>query len=227
MDAKTELTVKTQARRVYLWLLLSPFFTMPCLVWQGFSMSYQAGFGERLLAVAIPLVLHFPLLFWLASQPLFVRRHAQQGAILVLLRFLTAALILAGGRYIDSNFGWFLLVNGSLWFFGSLWGLRQVARGACSLMVWRGEEILLPDSRDIRTLKKELKMLEQAGLAEERRQLERAAAEGRLESAQNENRTAGRDQAVEDYVAAFRHGDRKTRNEALQALEELGEVEVF
>jgi len=227
MDAKTELSVKTEARRVYLWLLLSPLVTMPCMLWQSFDLSSRAGALERLPAIAAPLVLHFPLLFWLTSSQLFVKRHAQQGLILVLVRFSSAALILTSGRYIDSNVGWFLLVNGALWLFGSNWGLRQVQRGACSLMIGRGEENYLPSSRDIQTLKKELKRIEQNGRTVEKRSPERASAESKLMAGQNYLQNEAADQAVGYFIEAFRQGDRATRREALQALEALGEVEVF
>jgi hypothetical protein len=205
MDAKTELSIKIEARRVYLWLLLSPIVTMPYLLWQGFNISYQAGFGERLQAVATPLVLHFPLIAWLLSSQLFVKRHAQQGLILVLARFISAVLILGSGRYIYR---------------------------ACSLMTWRGEDIYLPSSRDIKTLKKELKIIEQAARAKAKRPkekspVERASAEGKLMTAQNYLLNGAADQAVGYFVEAFHQGDRATRREALQALEELGEVEVF
>ena len=95
-------------------------------------------------AVALPAVLLLVLLIPLASRLVYVRRHAQQAVVLAVLRVLSTMLIVGLSR--GELIVLWVIVNGGLWIFGGVWGLRQIRRGECWLMRVRGEVSDLPRS---------------------------------------------------------------------------------
>jgi hypothetical protein len=145
LPAAKELRLKREAHKVYRWLRFSPLLTIPMMLW-WLLVSYDS---VAATAAFLPLIVHIPLLAWGSSPNRFVKRHAQQGMMLVVLRALCALYVL-NTAYDDSKSAlfYFLLLNGSLWYFGSRWGYQQVARGACWLMSRRGEQDHLLSSRD-------------------------------------------------------------------------------
>jgi Tol biopolymer transport system component len=94
------------------------------------------------LSILLPALLQLILVVGLISPQLYVRRHAQQAITLIGFRIVSSVLFIG----LMSGAGWllWLLVNGFLWLFGGIWGLRQVSRGGCWLMRMRGETDLLP-----------------------------------------------------------------------------------
>lgn len=94
------------------------------------------------VAGAAPGLIHLLLLAGWASPHLYLRRHSQQGAGLAAIRIFSATTIL--GLMGSEGVALWALVNGSLWLFGGIWGLRQVGRGDSWLMRRLGEDALLP-----------------------------------------------------------------------------------
>lgn len=123
---------KQLANRIYYWLLFSPFVTGSCyLVLESLN---RAANGQLAWMAFFPLIFQAPLLFGLQQDSLYVRRHAIQAIGLAVLRAITAWLsLMAGPNPGDSIAIWFV-VNGLIWFLGSLWGLNQVSHGECWLM---------------------------------------------------------------------------------------------
>jgi hypothetical protein len=84
--------------------------------------------------LALPQLIHIVLLLGLFSPHIFVRRHTQQGLILVGLSSLITFLFLGLTGSEGYNRGLWIFVYGFVWIFGNLWGLRQASRGDCWLM---------------------------------------------------------------------------------------------
>ncbi len=188
----------------YTWLFLSPIFTIPAMIASMGSLSYYASINERVLAVLIPCLFHIPLLFLLNAKSQFMYRHTQQAIYLVALRAGMASLAmsiggLGGGAWL------FLLGNGSLWLFGTIWGRNQAVRKECWLMNRKGETILAPESQisDDHAVNKELDELLQSMTLKDRQI------------------------AYEKSITAFRAGTPNVRKRALAVLSSLGEVEKF
>ena len=198
---------KKTARRIYTWLFFSPFLTVPIFLIALFNLSYNSSTtNERVLAALIPLLVHAPLLLGLTSKNIFVYRHTQQGILLIALRAGLASLAVNVGRYPEDGFGLFLLGNGALWFIGSIAGWDQISKAKCWFMERKGEKIILPEST------------EQANPVRAQEHLHRNWKA--IDSRQNL-------QAVSNALSAFRQGDKKTRQEAIEILKGLGEVEKF
>jgi hypothetical protein len=132
-------------RWVYHWLFWSVFITVP---WMGLnlgilaSLFYGAPTSGFVLAVLLPVLAHAVLFFGLGSPHLYARRHTQQAFILVGLRALSALFFM--GLMQGSGVCLWIIVNGFFWLVGTVWGLRQVKRGDCWLMRWKGEDVKLP-----------------------------------------------------------------------------------
>lgn len=149
---------KKKARNWYWWLWLSPLLTIPSLLIvysadPGYEWVCAAGTlgcnwaaAEKvtiLVAVLGSALCHLVLLIpALDSESPFVRWHGRQMLLLAGVR--TAVPLGFGLAFgIDFEALWFLPVQLTVWFVGTLWGQIQAARGDCSLMRWLGHGELL------------------------------------------------------------------------------------
>ena len=204
---------KSTARRVYTWLFVSSIFTVPLLIYLLFqTYSDYSSSNELVLIALLPALLHLPLLLGLTSKRLFVYRHTQQGIILSALRAGLAAIAVTSGRYPYEGIWLFLLGNGSLWLFGSIWGWVQVNRGECWWLKQKGEVTTVSsESTPLPKIDSNIKLSPEKYLEYSRwflkRQLKNSAKEYALE--------------------AFRHGDFEIRRQAARVLDDLNEVEFF
>ena len=138
------------ARNWYWWLWLSPLVTVPTLlVVFGLESYYRV---DELLAVVIAvlgsalwhLILLFPVL---SKKSEFARWHGRQALALAGVR--TGLAMPGAWGFYEGNALMLMLAPLILvWFFGTLLGQRQAARGQCSLMRWLGrDEAFLPPGR--------------------------------------------------------------------------------
>lgn len=233
---------KKAARRIYWWLLLSPFLTVPCFALQVIDLYSRSSVGERVWAAMVPLIFHIPLLFVLSSGRPFVKRHVQQGLLLIALRVVMAALALNLGRYPEDGLWFFVLGNGSLWLFGSIWGLNQVKRGDCWLMRRKGEDDALPRPWALppgeRTPpeapttpppiapKPVVRPPVQKPVPPPEREIS-LAPQAAFERGHTLLEQGDRETAVAHFLAAFRKGAPELRRKAVDQLKQMGEVETF
>ncbi|HLF74224.1 MAG TPA: hypothetical protein VI524_07760 [Anaerolineales bacterium] len=199
------ITEKNTARRLYLWLLLSPFVTVPIFLVSVFFLSSSASTNQRVLAALIPLIFLTPLLLGLTSKSVFVFRHSQQSILLMAFRAGLASLAISITAQPADGLGLFLLGNGSLWLFGSIWGRNQVTRGECWLMQRKGEKSASLESQaaNLSPLDGELEVM--------------------LKSLDAKDKLLAKTKALN----AFRSGPPETRRRAVEVLSRLGEVEEF
>lgn len=196
---------KRTARRVYTWLFASSLFTVPFFIYMVYvSYSGSGTDDEHVVSALVPLLFQLPLLLGLASGSTFVFRHTQQGILLIALRAGVAAIALSIGSYPEDGLGLFLLGNGALWLFGSIWGWTQVSRGECWWMNRRGESVIQSGN--------ELEALEPEKLIERSRQL--------INRYDSKNAKA-------HALTAFRRGNLDVRLQAVKILDVLDEVEYF
>ena len=165
--------------------------------------------AESVAAVAWPGLVQVVLLIPLWSRNLYVRRHAQQAFSLAVVRILSTVLIVGVTR--GALIGLWVVVNGGLWIFGTVWGLRQVKRGDCWLMRGRGEISDLPRPWAAPKVAEPAPMAPGPALPAET-----------LPAGQDE-----RAATVEALRLAFRTGSPEERQHALEALKALGEIEEF
>jgi len=163
-DSEKEIPISPEirtAREWYRWLWLSALLTIPTLIlvmyvastifrdlfcpYGFYNCSYETAFTlSGLIAVGFSSLWHLLLLIpSLNKESQFVRWHGRQAMILAILRT-GAALIFLLASY-ASDFGFTsIIILISIWFFGTLFGQRQAARGDCSLMRWTGRADSLP-----------------------------------------------------------------------------------
>ena len=148
---------RKQARNVYLWLWLSPFLTIPTLIFiyasiptyrltrqlcGGYSSKCFADIDRLAMfsAVLISGIWHLVLLVYLfRHKHPFVRGHAAQGLFLAGVRTLLAVIAVVVS--FDSDFysaAFVLLIMLLVWFFGNTIGMNQVRDGRCTLLKLRG-----------------------------------------------------------------------------------------
>ncbi len=171
--------------------------------------GYSRGQAYWIVAVLSSALPHLVLLFGLRSKYLYVRRHVQQALILAAIRTITTALLVGASE--SSGTCWWIPINGALWLWGSARGLRQVKRGECWLME-RGEGEQLPRPWAAQPA------LQPTPVSESDAQLIRA---------HNLIQQGLRSEAIECYLSLFRTGPSHLRQQAVAALEKLGEVEDF
>jgi hypothetical protein len=197
------------ARRVYTWLFLSPFITVPIFLGMTINLSYSASNNEYVLAALVPLFAHIFLLLGLTSRSAFVFRHTQQGLLLLALR---AGLASLAAMNVENHPGYAMLLfffgNGGIWLIGSTAGWNQTASGKCWLMERKGEQILLPASTQPEKGKTSLEDKE---------------LETMLKSLDAPGTTTARQKALH----AFRQGTPEIKKRAIAVLSQLGEVEKF
>ena len=141
IDLKIELLQKKKARAVYRWLTWLPVISVPWFMIMRVFM-YRPSFAERVWAAglpALPYIVILSLISWETGY-VFVKRHARQGFVLVGLRFFTAFLSTGIGASGEDGIGFFLFVNGLLWWFGRTTGVRQVDEGV-GMFVQQGERL--------------------------------------------------------------------------------------
>jgi hypothetical protein len=215
---------RTLALRVYIWLLFSPVVTVS---WLSLLLArhYQTGSSSSPLGwvVALPAIAHVVLFPGLLSSTLYMRRHAQQAFLLVVLRTLNALLFL-GLAPPSSEWMclWFLAGTG-LWLMGTIWGIQQTGSGDCWLMRVRGEAALLP---------RPWALAAPAGPATVST-VSTVSTTSTVPTAPQAAFDRGlallgqgkREEAVASFMIAFRQGDSDLRRRALAELEKLGEVE--
>lgn len=141
------------AKNRYTWLWLSPLLTIPTAIFLAISNpGYNLLCGQRwqacrgnpifhpgVIAIVGSACWHLLFLFpALHNKSDFARWHRWQALILAGIRTFIAMLFVADAYWV------FLLALIAVWFFGTLWGQRQAARGDCSLMRWAGHGAGLP-----------------------------------------------------------------------------------
>jgi len=193
---------REEAKGPYIWLLLSPFLTVPTMLVATLFLDFNSPPNQRVLAALIPLVFHLPLLFKLNTKNIFIYRHTQQVILLIALRAGMASIALSIGTYPGDGLWLFFLGNGALWLFGSLWGRSQAVHKDCWWMKRKGETIHPPEAKPVET---------PATTNEPQHPL-----------------TAPKDKPViEQSLHTFRTGTLEERKQAVLALSQLGEVEKF
>jgi len=187
---------KKTAQRVYNWLFWSSLITVPAFLLAVENASYQT--DDLVLAALLPLIFHAPLLLGLTSKSAFVYRHTQQGILLIFIRAVLAAIAVSTDTWVL-----FILGNGALWLFGSIWGRNQVTRSECSLMKRNGEIISITDK------------------------ITSLPANIHIEKSHEFIQQFKKNEAFEHALAAFRNGNSEIKQQAVQLLETLDEVEQF
>lgn len=198
---------KRTAKRVYAWLFWSAFITVPVFAVLTIGLGFQyssPSTNQRVFTALLPLVFHLVLLLGLTSKSAFVFRHTQQGILLISIRAGLAALSLSIGTDLGEGLWLFLLGNGALWLFGSLWGNGQVKRNECSWMKRNGETVTVAQSG-----------------------LPRLAAAAHLQKSREFIQQYKKNEAFQHALAAFRSGDHEVRLQAVEVLGTLDEVEMF
>ena len=193
---------KNTAKRLYAWLLLSPFITVPIFLYLISSVDSITSINERVLIALIPLAFHTPLLFGLTSKSAFVFRHTQQSILLMALRASAAALVVNMNPHPDLTLFWW--GNTSLWLFGSTIARNQVIRSECWLMKQKGEMLMITSDK-FADLPPQVHIERSVGLI------------GKYKA----------EEAKKHALAAFRSGDGEVKQQAVQILTNLHEVEKF
>lgn len=140
---------KRTARRLYTWLMLSSFLTVPVFALTLFNLSSDSPTNARVLAALIPLIFHAPLLLGLSSKSTFVFRHTQQAIYLMALRAAVASLAVSITFNPWSGIWLFVWGNGALWLFGSIWGRNQIWRGECWFMKRKGQKVISTEAPQV------------------------------------------------------------------------------
>jgi hypothetical protein len=195
---------KNSAKGIYTWLFLSPFLTVTTLLVGMFTLDIDSSTNQRVFTALIPTIFHLPLFFQLDSKRPFVYRHTQQAIFLVALRAGMASLAISIAYYPWEGLGLFLLGNGALWLFGTLWGRSQASRREGWWIQRKGETILPIEAQ----------IIDKPVINDEPKE--------QLNSLNTEGNTA-RQKALN----AFRNGALEERKQAVLTLSQLGEVEKF
>jgi hypothetical protein len=193
---------RDSVKSTYTWLLISPLLNIPTMIIAS-EVIDDYSLNGHVLASLIPLIFHTPLLFRLNSKSVFVYRHAQLAILLVALRAGSAPLAIS----MDSSW-MFILVNGSLWLFGTMWARNQAVRKECWLMQHKGETIILPENTEPEKHTHPIMDKELASM---------------LESLNADNIKTAKEKALH----AFQTGTPTIKKRAILVLAKLGEVEQF
>lgn len=193
---------RDSVKGTYTWLLISPVLTMPTMIIAS-ELIGNYSFNDYVLAALIPLIFHTPLFFRLNAKSVFVYRHAQLAILLIALRAGAAAF-----AFNAESLGLFVLVNGSLWLFGSNWARNQAVRKECWLMQRKGERIVLPENAEPEKHAPPITDKELANM---------------LESLNTDSIKSAKEKALH----AFQTGTPTIKKRAILVLTKLGEVEKF
>lgn len=190
----------------YKWLRNSSFFTVPVFLIALVLDAHPA------IAAFLPFLFHIRLIGRLQTENLYVYRHTQQSLYLLLLRAGTAIAIFSLASYFDGmNEGvWlFVIINGSLWLFGTNWEIAQVKQNDCWLMRRRDEEIILAmETPDL--------LIDTPALMDKETEKQITSID-----------TKTKNTRVKQSLQTFRTGTPDEKKKALRVLSELGEVEKF
>jgi len=146
-EPKRKITgVRRKASDWYRWLWLSPFLTIPTLIFLYLIFSFELFFKLRVpLGILGSSLWHLVLLIpSLDKKSAFVRWHGRQMLILAGLRTAVPFIFVLT---IKEEFAGLLVsvpILIIIWLLGNLWGQQQAKRGDCSFMRWTGREKLLP-----------------------------------------------------------------------------------
>ena len=204
---------RKHAKGTYTWLLVSPILNVIIFAIAVMFLDWNSNTNERVVAALVPLIIHLPVLPKLVSKRPFLFRHTQQAVFLLALRASMAALALNISKYPNEGIWLFILGNGFLWLFGSLWGRSQAHRGTGWWIQRKGEKVLAKD--EIPTEKSV--SMEQA---------ETPLPDDKLEDILKSLNAEGNN-ARQIALNAFRKGTPETRKKALLVLSQMGEVEKF
>jgi len=201
---------KKTAQRVYTWLFLSSFLTVPIFLMSAAgTYSSSSTNNEYVLMALVPLILHLPLLTGLTSKSGFVYRHTQQGILLIALR---AGLASLASMNVEDHLDYALLLfvfgNGLLWLVGSIVGWSQVSNGKCWFMERKGEKLLAPETAKLEKPDNTLNDKE-------------------LENILKSLDAPGMNTARQKAMHAFRTGTSEMKKRAVAVLAQLGEIEKF
>lgn len=133
---------RNKARNWYWWLWLSPLLTIPTLVFIALATYFLLDFNElaaAMLAAFVSTAWHLFLLIPINNKESnFVRWHGKQMLALAGLQIITLFSIILTA--VGEDLIIIALATGLAWFFGTLFGQLQAAKGDCSLMRWYGHE---------------------------------------------------------------------------------------
>lgn len=232
-------TVQIKAEKraiwVYHWLFLSPLITVPAMAIYLYSLDYHAGVMLWFIAVLAPALVHLIMLRGLSSPHLFVRRHTQQGFILLGLRVCSALLFISLMR---GSFCLWLPTSALLWAGGSLLGWTQVRRGDCWLMRRKDEGGELPRPWAINGWKVPVRRAASSSSVSTARPIPTTSDQPKpavnagqcwasFNQAENLADNLQDEEAAVAYLFVFRHGPPDLQQKAAAALDRIGEVETF
>jgi len=193
----------------YRWVRNSSFFTVPVFIVALFMNVPPT------IAGLIPFVFHISIIGRLKTKNLYVFRHTQQSLLLLILRAATASLIFSI-FHLEKGFWPFILVNGSLWLFGTNWEISQVQHNTSWLMERKGEIVILTDIKNKNIVVPESPTIPPNETDEKMAQLISTMS------------TKEKQSAKERSLLAFRSGIQgEIRKNAVNILSLLGEVEKF
>lgn len=203
-------------RWVYNWLFWSMIVLVP---WTLIRLQTLPRYGRRaasvgdwLLAVLLPALPHLILLLQLRSPYRYVRRHTQQALGLVGCSLLVMVFVALTRGGINCIWGGLFL---GIWTLPVIWGRPQVRRGDCWLMRVKGEgnELPRPWAERPAAAIPAIDGLRDPHLVMGRAQVLRS--------------TDQQERAVSYLLHLFRHTTGDLRQQALDALDQMGEVETF
>jgi hypothetical protein len=196
---------KTIASRTYTWLFWSPILSIPVFMAMIFSVnSPSATVNQRVLTAMVPLIFHIPLLAGLSSKNVFVYRHNQQGILLMALRAGMASLSVNIETYPADGLWLFGIGNVLLWLLGSIWGWNQISRAECWLMKQKSEMLIITSG-----------------------EFDELSPQTHIERSREFIGKYKAEEVKNHALAAFRNGDRAVKQQAVQILTNLHEVEKF
>jgi uncharacterized membrane protein YhaH (DUF805 family) len=222
----TAIDSRTQTERdsayVYWWLFWSPVVTVLWMIIAitatDMSSRSQANWVMPVLLSGLP---HLVLLFGLRSKHLYQRRHTQQALLLAAIRVVSSVLFVGVMR--NQGVCLWILINGSLWLGSSMWGLGQVRRGECWLMTVMGDDETLPRPWALPTKPAPTATPAQPASGFEPSPIPRTLLIRGQELVQSGQPA----EAIVCFISVFRNGSPELRRQAVNALEQMGEIEVF
>lgn len=139
------------ARDWYIWLWISPLFTLPTLLLLILVFPLSVNENEQWIVTVVAVLgsglWHLILLYpAIGGKTEFIRWHGRQALFLAGVR--TAVALIAGLSFYwsDSEIPLILgyLVLFVVWLAGNVWGQSQAMSGDCTLMRWSGHGVGLP-----------------------------------------------------------------------------------
>lgn len=214
--SKQQIKAEIGVRWVYRWLFLSVFFTVPWMAINLYNLSSRDPMSASILGVLAPALLHLLLLTALDKRNVYIRRHAQQAILIMMLRVASAVFFMGMMRPAETC--GYVAINGFLWIAGYVWGRDQVKRGDCWLMRIRGETEGLPRPWAIEAPKEKVIAKVQQSLED---------AETSFDVAISLINLGLEDDAIPHLTTAFRKGSADLRPKVVAELRKIDQVEIF